>query len=232
MSAVIIAKGKPSLKTVFGEKKWVTPVVVAYGEGKDLDSFGVGFFYGRKTRGKGSVWGLFTPYALLQSWRGMKILEGVKVIGSATLCACWTSGRLNMREDRYQQYVVGDLVALNGERVGLGARERAFQGAPSRKNWEAMLRRCKKRGLKLATFDIRAEVEAGYLKGGSSLKRLLPTSESYRAMRRRKATRAKEQQTLPPVPEVVGRMELQIEVPATVPKRAGIFARFFGRKAA
>ena len=238
MATAIIAKGKPNFKTVEGQRRLVTPCVVLYGsdDGGGYHSFGIGFFYGRgrRLRRGGQVWGLMMPQILLQSWRGMKILEGVKVINYGTLCACWTSGTPEMREDDYQRYVVDDLIKFNGEKVTLAARDRAFQATPSPQEWSRMLSKCKKLGADLANFDIKREIEGGYLKKKSTLNLLVPTSEAERQKRRRKKPLAHEQR--PSAPQPVQRVQMEVKVPVAAPpttaKRRGLFSWLLGRQAA
>ena len=114
MSFVIAAQGHESEKFVNGEKRKVIPFVGADREG-EFSQMGVGFIDSEKG---GMIWGLVCPHTLIQSWRGMKILERAQRIEHSTLCACWNAGRRQIHS--VDERIVNELA----EQFGVPVRER------------------------------------------------------------------------------------------------------------
>lgn len=90
---VIALRGDTSEKLINGKREVVTPFVGTEGEGI-CSKLGIGLLF----QGNNSIfWGQIVPHALIQSWRGMKMLERVDLVtGEETLRSCWTVARNNI----------------------------------------------------------------------------------------------------------------------------------------
>lgn len=87
MLPVIVCIGKPTLKKYYLQDADVTPYVGADSNGL----FGVGALVFREDgTQRNDFWGLFTPGFLIQTWRGMKLLEAMPSILNGSLCNAYT----------------------------------------------------------------------------------------------------------------------------------------------
>lgn len=94
----VIAQGTPSVKTVYGQKKEITPVV--FGGDETFSASGVGFV----DSGKNEIdfQGDTFPLPLIKFWRAMKILDHVPSIDHGTLTQCLHAASKNLDSTRHK----------------------------------------------------------------------------------------------------------------------------------
>ncbi len=157
MSTVIAVRGVESEKIVNGRRTKTVPFVGADREG-EFASLGVGLIYPEE--GKAVVWGLVMPHALIQSWRGMKILEQVGAVEHGTLCACWTIARRDMHDS--DKHYIEDLAPQFGGIKKLNAvREHVLDLVPTAEELSAMITALREKNVNVDHWDLDAEVKAG-----------------------------------------------------------------------
>jgi hypothetical protein len=115
--AVIIFKGKESIKKIEGKDKKVIPFAGTDREGEN-SQMGVGLIYPDEKMS--SFWGLLMPHNIVASYRGMKLAEEVPQFNRGTLAACWYAGQVySGQEGRY----ISEIERL----IGTGKRQRILQ---------------------------------------------------------------------------------------------------------
>lgn len=157
MNMIIATRGTPSEKVIGGQRKLVVPFVGADREG-ELSQMGIGLtFLGEE---KGTIWGLVMPHALIQSWRGMKILEKVETINNGTLCACWTIARRNIHDsDKYQLNKLSE--AFGGDEKLQAILDEVFASVPSDEEINTMITILREKGVEVDSWELIEEVNAG-----------------------------------------------------------------------
>lgn len=157
MSFVIALQGKESTKIVDGKEVRVIPFVGSDDEGT-FSQMGIGIL--DPVSGRASIWGLVAPHLIIQSWRGMKILEKVKVIESGTLCHCWTVANRNMPEcdRRHLESLAKQCGGL--EKVNQ-IRDQVLNSVPGPKVLDRMITRLNEKGVDIDRWDLEEEIDKG-----------------------------------------------------------------------
>lgn len=159
---VIAALGKESLKAVDGRIQRAIPFVGTDRPGQ-FSSLGVGVLLPDNDN-RGQIWGLVMPHMVIQSWRGMKILENVEVIEPGTLCAAWYVGgrEVHPSEQRY----IDEFSSKIGKDKFETQRAGILEQAPPADELERMLNTLRDNQVNVSTWELQQEVEAGRI--GSS----------------------------------------------------------------
>lgn len=192
MSFVIAIQGVQSEKIVDGQAKQVIPFVGADREG-EFAQMGVGVLLPEE--GKASIWGCVVPHLLIQSWRGMRILEKIGRIDRGTLCACWTVARreLHNDDDRY----LDELADQAGEIDKFQAlREETLASVPNADELQAMITILREKGVGVDSWELKAEVEAGRITMMPLIETLVREDEDRRLAYRRQEDEVKK--SVPP----------------------------------
>ena len=177
MNAVIAIKGKESRKLVGSRRHRVIPFVGADRRG-EFAQLGLGLIFPDR-KGRNIFWGLLLPHSLIQSWRGMKVLERVKRIDEFTLCACWYAGRREIHE--MDRETVDGLAEQLGGIVKLETiSEKVLASAPRPVELDAMIRNLRKQGVDVDSRELEEEIEAGRVAMSPRIKRLISASTKRR----------------------------------------------------
>lgn len=191
MGLVIATRGIQSEKTLGGHRKQVVPFVGADREG-EFAQMGIGLIF--PDEGKGNIWGLVTPHALIQSWRGMKILEKVETINHGTLCACWTVARRDVHDS--DKRCLDELAEQFGGMEKLQAvREDVLTSVPSADELNTMITNLREKGVEVDGWELEEEVKAGRIATSSLIETI--TSETEQ---RRQAYQREEEEVKKPLP--------------------------------
>lgn len=157
--SVLVATGTPSVKIVDGHAHEVTPFAGADREG-EFSSFGVGYVL--SNGGIGSIWGLSMPQMLIQSWRGMKLLEHISKIGHGTLSACYYAA--NERVHSSEMHFLDELAEQFGARKEFEeVRQAVLASVPSVEEFERMLIVVRDLKLDVSVRELVELIEAGKL---------------------------------------------------------------------
>ncbi len=176
MSLVIATRGAQSEKVVDGRRKQVVPFVGADREG-EFAQMGVGLIFPDEQ--KGTTWGLVMPHALIQSWRGMKILERIEHIGHGTLCACWTVARRDVHNSDKSH--LDELAEQVGGADKLQAlRDEVLASVPSAEELNAMITNLREKGVDVDSWELEEEVKAGRIATSSLIETLARETEDRR----------------------------------------------------
>ncbi|MBI5787107.1 MAG: hypothetical protein HY446_00980 [Candidatus Niyogibacteria bacterium] len=191
MSLVIATRGVQSEKVVDGRRKQVIPFVGADCEG-EFAQMGVGLIFPGEQNG--TVWGLVMPHPLIQSWRGMKILERIERIGHGTLCACWTIARRDVHDS--DQRHLDELAEQVGGTDKLQAlRDEVLASVPSADELNAMITKLREKGVDVDSWELEEEVKAGRIATSPLIETLARETEE-----RRRAYKRKEEEVNSPLP--------------------------------
>lgn len=186
MSLVIATRGVQSEKVVDGRRKQVIPFVGADREG-EFAQMGVGLTFPDEQ--KGTIWGPVMPHALIQSWRGMKILERIENIGHGTLCACWTVARRDVH-DSDERYLEELAKQLGGADKLQTLRAEVLASAPSADELNVMITNLREKGVDVDSWELEEEVRAGRIATSQLIETLArETEERRRAYRREERKR-------------------------------------------
>ncbi|MFZ3044096.1 MAG: hypothetical protein WA058_03270 [Minisyncoccia bacterium] len=157
MSYVIAARGQQTVKIVGKETKKVIPFVGADNEG-EFAQMGVGLIFPDEARA--IIWSLASPHNVIQSWRGMKILEKLGRVGHGTLCACWTVARHDLHESDRRYFDM--LVEQVGSIEELSAiRDAALGSVPSPDELNDMIVNFREKGVYVGSREFEEEIKAG-----------------------------------------------------------------------
>lgn len=161
---VILATGQESTKKEGGKQGTAIPLVATDNTGWTAQ-LGVGVILRGHRDYKGidigelpsisvQVWGLVGPHNLIQSWRGMKILEQIQAIDHGTLCHCWYAGgrTINNESD------IADVVAQLGQSTLDKLREELLLTGPSPFELDQMLDIAKEWGIDINGQELEGEV--------------------------------------------------------------------------
>lgn len=181
MSLIIATLGTRSEKVVDGRRQQVIPFVGADREG-EFAQIGIGFTLPDEKKGR--IWGTAFPNALIQSWRGMKILEQIDCIGNATLCACWTIAQrtIHVSDERHFNKLA--------EQVG-GAdklqtlRTEILGSAPSADELDAMITNLRLKHVDVSDQELREEVRSGRISTSILIEAIVRETEERRHARNR-----------------------------------------------
>ena len=146
---ILIEKGIASQKTIRGEEKQVTPFVGADGEGS-FSQLGVGVLVKDVADETTSLmWGLLLPHNLIQSWRAMKLVEGVPELAGDTLCQSWYSAQKQCHpSDVYHQF---DLAERFSDQKSFDAiRDVVLKAVPNEEELSSMLSAVRDKNLYLS----------------------------------------------------------------------------------
>ncbi|MCF7843933.1 hypothetical protein K9M47_03480 [Candidatus Gracilibacteria bacterium] len=170
MSTTIIAlRGETSEKIVNGERMLVTPFVGTNESGM-LAQLGIGLLL---PENKVFTWGLVIPHTLIQSWRGMKILEQADTIFSnETLCACFTvaSGSIQNTANYYIKALSGSFGSVDKLQE---VRREVLASVPNESELEKMITVLETNYVQVDVNEIREEVKVGRLAMSPSVNRFL-----------------------------------------------------------
>ncbi|MCA9362179.1 hypothetical protein KC906_02290 [Candidatus Kaiserbacteria bacterium] len=191
MSLVVAILGEPSEKIVNGELKSVVPFVGADREGK-FAQMGIGLLF--PDEGKGMIWGLVMPHALIKSWRGMKLLEQVDRIEHGTLCGCWTIATSDVSDSDKRH--LDELADQFGGMDGLEeARAKVLASVPSAEEIDSMISNLREKEVGVDSWDLTAEIEAGRIETSPAIELIIKKEDEERV-----AYARKEEQIKKPVP--------------------------------
>ncbi|OGK24837.1 hypothetical protein A3C25_03930 [Candidatus Roizmanbacteria bacterium RIFCSPHIGHO2_02_FULL_38_11] len=199
--AIILATGERSEKLVLGHPALVIPFV-GTDTGGFVSSLGVGAMYPQKRNLE--IWGLILPHNLIQSYRAMRLLEGLPAIENDTLSACWSaatrdirpvdSPRLDELSRLFPDYGQINLRAIITRIVRLHRRMKSNVGpirskqfvqlqqkilndTPTAQELERMIQVLTQAGVHLNVYEIYEEIEAGRVLNSDRLKELLIEQE-------------------------------------------------------
>ena len=172
MSFVIALQGIESEKTTRDGKRKVIPFVGADREG-EFSQLGLGILL---EDGSATIWGLVMPHNVIQSWRGMKLLEELPCVGSGTFCYCWTLMRGDDRRDHEQQYFNELAAQIGTEQLEKRIRE-IRASVPSSEELEKMLEAFREKGVDVSHWDLKAELDAGRIKTSPLIETILTEAE-------------------------------------------------------
>lgn len=157
MSVVIALQELESTKVVGGILRRVIPFVGADREG-EFAQMGVGLIIPEEQ--KTIIWGLLCPHVLIQSWRGMKILERIDYIDDGTLCACWTIARFDIH-DSDKRYL-NELAEQVGSADKLQTlRDEVLASVPTADELNAMITILREKNIEVDSWELEEEVKAG-----------------------------------------------------------------------
>lgn len=181
MSFVIAMRGAQSEKIVGGIPRQVIPFVGADCEG-EYAQMGVGIAYPDEQGG--TIWGLIMPHALIQSWRGMRLLEQIGRIDQSTLCACWTVMQHNIHGG--SRYYLDELAKQVGGVEKLETiRNELLASVPSIDELNDMITCFREKGVGVDSWELEAEVKAGRLAMTPLIEELIrETDECQQAYKR------------------------------------------------
>lgn len=155
MSLVIAIRGLEGEKVVDMQRRKVVPFVGADREG-EFAQMGVGLIFPDEQ--KGTIWGLVMPHALIQSWRGMKILERIEHIDHGTLCACWTVARRDVHDSDKRH--LDELAKQVGGADKLQAlRDEVLASVPSADELNTMITNLRKKDVDVNSSELEEEVK-------------------------------------------------------------------------
>ncbi|MGW8185548.1 MAG: hypothetical protein ACWGHO_05580 [Candidatus Moraniibacteriota bacterium] len=183
MSKIVIAiQGEMSEKIVDGQKRKVIPFVGADSEG-EFSHMGIGLLY---TEDRSSIlWGLVIPHYLIQSWRGMKILEQIKEISHGTLTACWYAGKKNLNDS--EKYYLDELATQFSSRKEFDAiRATIISSAPSPEEVESMILNFGEKDVDIESSELQKEVKAGLISTSTTINELIAETQRKREEYQRK----------------------------------------------
>ncbi|OHA88073.1 MAG: hypothetical protein A2653_02615 [Candidatus Zambryskibacteria bacterium RIFCSPHIGHO2_01_FULL_43_25] len=157
MNLVIAIRGAQSEKVVDGRRRQVVPFVGADSEG-EFAQMGIGLIFPDEQ--KGIIWGLAMPHKLIQSWRGMKILERIERIYYSTLYACWTMAQRDVHDgDKSDFYELAEQVGGSAKLQAL--RDEVLASVPSADELNAMITNLREKGVDVDSCELEEEVKAG-----------------------------------------------------------------------
>ena len=188
-------KGKDQMER--RELPEIGAIVAAVGEERDFDlgfrgikkgipyvgaqpedgSKGIGIYF--PDTNSGQIWGIMGPIRLIQSWRAMKILQDLQLYHyDETLAECWElAGKYKPTENiptaRYLEGLsrrVGGIERLNE------LREKVFKQIPSAEELDSMIKKLHDKGVEVAGWELKDELEAGRIPNTSLVTSLIETS--------------------------------------------------------
>lgn len=175
MSVVIATRGVPSVKIVDGQRRHVVPFVGADREG-EFAQVGIGLIY---PDGGGTIWGCVMPHSLIQSWRGMKILERIERIDHGTLCGCWTIARRDVHTSDKRH--LDELAEQVGGADKLQAlRDEVLASVPSADELNAMITSLREKSVDVNSWELEEEVKAGRIAMSPLIEMLVRETEERR----------------------------------------------------
>lgn len=171
-------RGSESEKVVDMRRKKVIPFVGADREG-EFAQMGVGLIFPDEQKQKGTIWGLLVPHALIQSWRGMKILERIERIDHGTLCACWTVARREVHDSdkRHLDELAEQLGSADKLQV---LRDEVLASVPSTDELNTMIVNLREKGVDVDSWELEEEVKAGRITTSPLIETLARETEERR----------------------------------------------------
>lgn len=188
---VVAIQGEMSEKVVDGQMRKVIPFVGADSEG-EFSQMGVGLLF--PENGSGTLWGLVMPHCLIQSWRGMKILERIDEISHSTLAGCWYAGKENI-SDSDKRYLDELAVQFSSREEFDSIRAEILGTAPSSEEVESMIRNLREKGVDIASWELEKEIENGYIDSSVTIDNLVAETQ-----RKREDYQRKEEEINKPLP--------------------------------
>lgn len=175
MGAVIAAHGVQSEKVVDGQRRQVVPFVGTDREG-EFAQMGIGLVY---PDGGGTFWGCVVPHLLIQSWRGMKILERIERIGHGTLCGCWTIARRDVHtsDKRHLDELAEQVGGADKLQV---LRDEVLASVPGADEINAMITSLREKGVDVDSWELEEEVKAGRIAMSPLIEMLVRETEERR----------------------------------------------------
>ena len=156
MSLVIAMRGSRSEKFVDTKHRKVIPFVGANHEG-EFAKLGVGLIFPGER--ESTIWGSEGPCLLIQSWRGMRILERIEHTDYGTLRACWTVAGRKIpdsdecyRDELARQLGADELRALRRE---------VLASLPSADELNVMVMNLREKDVDVDSREIEEEIKAG-----------------------------------------------------------------------
>lgn len=182
MGLVIAVKGSESEKVVDMRRRKVVPFVGADREGK-FSQMGIGLIFPEEQQG--TIWGLVMPHMLIQSWRGMKLLEQIEEIGHGTLCACYYAGSHKMHDSELR-YLDELAVKVGGADKLQTLRDEVLASVPNTDELNAMITALREKGVDVGSWELEEEVRAGRLEMSPLIEELVRETEESRSAYQRK----------------------------------------------
>jgi hypothetical protein len=171
--SVIAIQGETSEKIVDGKVRKVIPFVGSDSEG-EFSQLGIGFLYPESN--SGCIWGLVMPHHIIQSWRGMKILENVKEIGHGTLAECWYAGDENL-SDSDKRYLDELAVQFSSREEFDTIRAEILGTAPSPEEIESMIHNLREKDVGIDSWELEKEIKAGRITSSSTINDLIAETQ-------------------------------------------------------
>lgn len=171
---VIVAFGEEGRKVVDGKIQRAIPFVGVEELG-EVSQMGVGILLPDAVT-KGQFWGLITD-KIIQSWRGMKILEHIEEIDNESLSAAWRAGG---REDDpidkiySSDKLVGKLASKIGKEKFQTLRTKIHNQAPPADELQKMLTTLKDNQVDIDGLELQQEIEAGRVASTPLITQVLP----------------------------------------------------------
>ncbi len=195
MSIVIATRGAPSQKIVDGELQMVVPFVGTDSKG-EYAQMGIGVVF---PDGEAEFWGLCIPHNLIQSWRGMKLLEQVERIEHGTLCACWTvvTRKFHDSDRRHLDNLANQFGGLDELEE---ARNAVLSSAPGADEIKSMITVLRENNVTFNSSELAEEIEAGRITSTPLIETLA------REEKARWTTYTNDDKTKKPTPSLVWRL--------------------------
>ena len=182
---VILAKGQETVGAKNGNETITIPLLAADNEG-EFAQLGVGYILRGRRSYKGidvgelpgvtmGVWGLVSPHHLIQSWRGMKILEHIEAVNHSTLCHCWYAGGRVIERENDIADVVGQLGQSNLDEL----REQLLSTGPAPFELDQMLQVAREWGIDINGGELEVEVLLGNIQNTESVKCAIQSWRDY-----------------------------------------------------
>jgi len=172
---VVAIRGKPSTKIVNGQSRNVVPFVGADRAGK-YSQVGVGLIYPDDETWV--VWGLAIPHSIIQSWRGMKILERLGEIEHGTLCGCWYAAKQNPHE--VDVPFINSITELVGGTANLQELQRSvLVSAPSASEINSMITNLRNQEVDVCCSELKEEIESGRIETSPLIETVIREDEEY-----------------------------------------------------
>ncbi len=173
MSDVVIAlRGDESEKLINGIRAVVTPFVGISGEGYRAQ-LGIGLAISGNTA---IFWGTIVPHSLIQSWRGMKILEQADSINSTeTLCSCFTVAK-NDINNATNHYIKSLARSFGGVDALQDIRYEILRSFPTADEITTMITKLREHNLPVDTREIEEAVNLNHIADTSVIREMIRTN--------------------------------------------------------
>ncbi len=181
MPLIIAAYGAPLEVLVNGQRRPIKPFMGADREG-EFAQMGIGvIFRDAAYEGKDvQFWGQVIPHKLIQSWRGMKILERITQFEARTLCACWMVAQHTVPET--YRYLLEQLSEQVGGLEALQTlRDTVLASAPATDELNMMIAHLRDHGVEVDALELEEEMTTGQIEATPLIETLVREEYARRA---------------------------------------------------